>query len=193
MDNVGKSYDFIVVGGGPAGCVLATRLARSLKSFQVLLIEAGGDNRDPKHQSYGDRHWTFATAPGYDWGYTTVPQKHLQGREIGYSRGKGLGGSTAINFCVFTRGSKVDYDTWAHRVGDDAWTWEHVLQRFKEVSRKPDLLGTDLLTTTPLSSKRSNHRQMGTKIMYMHRRLCMARMGRFAWCLGFQALMIPDR
>ena len=74
------------------------------------------------------------TAPGYDWGYKTVPQEHLQGREIAYSRGKGMGGSSAINFCVFTRGPKADYDQWAHDVDDDAWSWQYALERFKKVS-----------------------------------------------------------
>ncbi|KAL8934422.1 MAG: hypothetical protein Q9216_005922 [Gyalolechia sp. 2 TL-2023] len=133
MEGATTSYDYVVVGAGPSGSVLATRLARSLKDFQILLVEAGGENADPEHQSYGDRHWTFATAPGYDWGYKTVPQEHLQGREIGYSRGKGLGGSTAINFCVFTRGPKADYEQWAHDVGDDTWTWNQALERMKEL------------------------------------------------------------
>ena len=71
--------------------------------------------------------------PGYNWGYKTVPQKELDGREIDYSRGKGLGGSTAINFCVYTRGPKADYDHWAKLVGDNAWDWENSKERFKKV------------------------------------------------------------
>lgn len=106
----------------------------------MLLIEAGGENADPKHRSYGERHWTFVTAPGYDWGYKTVPQEYLQGRELGYSRGKGLGGSTAINFCVFTRGPKADYDDWAQDVEDEDWNWEHALGRFRNVVSVPQAL-----------------------------------------------------
>ena len=119
--------------------MLATRLALSLTHFRILLLEAGGENADPKHQSYGDRHWTFATAPGYDWGYKTIPQEYLQGREINYNRGKGLGGSTAINFCVFTRGPQADYDTWADEAGDDSWSWKYAVERFKEVPPRPSL------------------------------------------------------
>lgn len=120
--------------------MLATRLAHSLTHLRILLIEAGGKNADPRYQSYGDRHWTLATAPGYDWGYKTVPQQYLQGREISYSRGKGLGGSTAINFCAFTRGPQADYETWADEVGDDSWSWKHALERFKKVLSRPSIL-----------------------------------------------------
>ena len=120
--------------------MLASRLSTSLKQCKILLIEAGGQNTDLKHQSFGTRYWTLATAPGYEWGYKTVPQDHLQGRNIGYARGKGMGGSTAINFCVFTRGPKADYDKWANDVGDDAWSWQHALERFKKVSLEVSLL-----------------------------------------------------
>lgn len=99
----------------------------------MLLLEAGGTNIDPDHQTYGERHWTLATAPGYNWGYKTVPQVQLD-REIDQSRGKGLGGSSAINFCVYTRGPRADYDHWAEQVGDDTWCWESVQERFKEVN-----------------------------------------------------------
>lgn len=73
------------------------------------------------------------TVIGYNWGYKTVSQHELGGREIGYSRGKGLGGSTAINFCVYTRGCSADYDRWAELVGDDSWSWENSIRRFKKV------------------------------------------------------------
>lgn len=71
--------------------------------------------------------------PGYNWGYKTIPQEQLNRREIDYSRGKGLGGSTAINYCVYTRGPEADYEHWADVVGDDVWRWKNVLQRFKKV------------------------------------------------------------
>ena len=125
--------DIRTTTGGAAGCLLASRLANSLKSKTILLIEAGGTNADLAHRSYGERLWTLATAPGYNWGYKTTAQSHLGDREIDYSRGKGLGGSTAINFCGWTRGPRADYDRWALLVGDDAWTWDNVLGRFKTV------------------------------------------------------------
>ena len=76
----------------------------------------------------------MATAPGYNWGFQTIPQEQLAGRPIDFSRGKGLGGSTAINFCVYTRGSSADYDHWADIVGDDCWSWKNTQKRFNKVS-----------------------------------------------------------
>lgn len=119
--------------GGTAGCALASKISRALKHHQVLLLEAGGPNTNPDYQTFGERHWTLATAPGYNWGYKTVPQVQLD-REIDQSRGKGLGGSSAINFCVYTRGPRADYDHWAEQVGDDTWGWVKVQERFKEVA-----------------------------------------------------------
>ncbi|KAL6714199.1 hypothetical protein ACLMJK_008694 [Lecanora helva] len=127
------SYDFIIVGAGASGCLLASRLAKDLPDHSVLLLDAGGKNADIDHQSYGERHWTFMVAPGANWGYKTTPQPQLGGREIDFSRGKGLGGSTAINFCVYTRGPSIDYDDWAKLVGDDEWSWKNALKRFQKL------------------------------------------------------------
>ncbi|KAL8676377.1 MAG: hypothetical protein Q9186_007101, partial [Xanthomendoza sp. 1 TL-2023] len=139
---MGNAYDFIIVGAGPAGCLLACRLASELKSDRILLIEAGGENKDTEHQGFGDRNFTLATATGFNWGYKTVPQEHLGQREVDYSRGKGLGGSTAINFCVWTRGPSSDYDRWAQIVDDDTWSWpkiEKVPPPSREYERYVDL------------------------------------------------------
>lgn len=97
------------------------------------MLDAGGTNSDSSNQQFGERHWTLKNAAGYNWGYKTVPQENLAEREIDCSRGKGLGGSTAINFCVWTRGSKDDYERWAELTGCDDWKWENVLERFKKV------------------------------------------------------------
>ncbi len=67
------------------------------------------------------------------WGYKTTPQTHLKGQEIDYSRGKGLGGSTAINFSCWIIGADEDFDEWARKVGDDDWNWKNVKQRFKKI------------------------------------------------------------
>ena len=122
-----------VVLAGPAGSLLASRLSRELTCYKILLIDAGGPNIATTHQDYGERYWTVATAPGHKWGYKTVPQQYLADRAIDCSRGKGLGGSTAINFCVYTRGSSADYDRWAELVGDDCWRWQNVQKRFNKV------------------------------------------------------------
>ncbi|KAL8665791.1 MAG: hypothetical protein Q9202_001913 [Teloschistes flavicans] len=132
-----KTYDFIIVGAGPAGCLLASRLASAFKHDQILLIEAGGDNKATEYQSFGDRYFTLATAPGFNWGYKTVPQEHLEQREMDYSRGKGLGGSSAINFCVWTRGPSSDYDRWAQIVDDDTWSWPNVEKRYQKIEKIP--------------------------------------------------------
>lgn len=123
----------LLIEGGPSGCALASRLAKSSKHPQVLLLEAGGSNADPAHEISGERYATVFAAAGYNWGYKTVPQSNLNGRQVDYSRGKGLSGSTSINFCVFVRGSREDYNEIARRVGDDIWRWENTLERFKKV------------------------------------------------------------
>ena len=122
----------IISSGGAAGCALAARLATGLPNFSVLLVEAGGQNGDLSQRKFGERTWTL-NAPGYNWGYKTVGQQGLNDRELDYSRGKGLGGSTAINFCVYTRGPRADYDRWADLVGDSCWSWEKSKERFKRV------------------------------------------------------------
>ncbi|KAI4193033.1 MAG: hypothetical protein LQ350_008497, partial [Teloschistes chrysophthalmus] len=117
---MGDTYDFVIVG------------ASAFKDDQILLIEAAGDNKATEHQGFGDRNFTLATAPGYNWGYKTVPQEHLGRREIDYSRRKGLDGSTAINFCVWTRGPASDYNRWAEIVDDDTWWWPNVEERYEK-------------------------------------------------------------
>lgn len=85
------------------------------------------------HGTDNSRYATFVTHPHLDWQYTTVPQDHMNGRVLPYNRGKGLGGSSAINFCFYTRGAKDDFDEWARRVGDDFWNWKNTERRFKKL------------------------------------------------------------
>ncbi|KAI9795241.1 MAG: hypothetical protein M1835_006137 [Candelina submexicana] len=125
--------EVIIVGGGPAGCALAYRLASCRKAPSVTLIEAGGDNADVSLRVTADRYETFTTQPALNWGYKTVPQEHAKGKQLDYSRGRGLGGSSAINFSVFTHGPRDDYDEWARLVDDDIWSWENVKRRFKRI------------------------------------------------------------
>lgn len=88
--------------------------------------------------------------PGYNWGYKTVPQEQLKDRQIDYSRGKGLGGSTAINFCVYTRGPSADYEHWAQLVGDDTWRWEKVQKRFNKVGSGAGPFRASVYSTYPV-------------------------------------------
>ncbi|KAK9427567.1 hypothetical protein V1505DRAFT_358663 [Lipomyces doorenjongii] len=125
-----EQYDFIVVGAGAAGCALAWRLAGSKKRPTVLLVEAGGKNDLMETRIDGNK-WINRLRKKQNWQYHTVPQKHLNGRVIPYDRGKGLGGSTSINFAAFTCGPSDDYDEIARIVGDDEWKWVNMQKRFK--------------------------------------------------------------
>ena len=93
------------------------------------MLEAGGDNADRNLRVDGQRWLTFMNEK-LNWGYKTVPQKHCNDREIDYSRGKGLGGSSAINFGVYTRGARDDYEEWARIVDDDSFGWDAMKRRF---------------------------------------------------------------
>lgn len=125
-------YDFIVVGAGAAGAVLASRLARSKRNPSVLLVEAGGENASKDFKADAER-WVHRMNPPYNWGYKTTPIKGFDGKVIDYDRGKGLGGSTAINFSCWTIGPKDDHDRIAHLIGDDEWKWEKAHERYKRL------------------------------------------------------------
>ncbi|KAI0095528.1 hypothetical protein GGR51DRAFT_95291 [Nemania sp. FL0031] len=127
-----NTFDFVVVGGGPAGCAVATGLASSPKKPSVLLIEAGSDNADRDLRVSGQRFTTFMR-PNMNWGYKTTPQANCAGRELDYSRGLGLGGSSAINFGVFSRGARDDYAEWARIVDDQSFGWDPMFRRFKNL------------------------------------------------------------
>lgn len=125
------------MAGGPAGIVLATRLANSPAAPSVLLLEAGGANNNPSldQRLISNRMTTASTKPDLNWGYKTVPQSHLANRVIDYSRGKGLGGSTLINFGFWTVPPSADYDRWARVVDDDAFSWKQMQQRLRKLER----------------------------------------------------------
>ncbi|KAH9897472.1 hypothetical protein F4778DRAFT_236429 [Xylariomycetidae sp. FL2044] len=131
-------FDFIVVGAGPAGCVVASRLADSPGKPSVLLIEAGGSNADTAHMSGAERFdIAFRDGSPLNWGYKTRPQGPAH-HEVDYSRGKGLGGSTAINFCGWLAGADDDYDEWARLVGDESFAWKHVRECRKRIENLHD-------------------------------------------------------
>ncbi|KAI9802777.1 MAG: hypothetical protein M1833_001376 [Piccolia ochrophora] len=128
-------FDFIVVGGGTAGCRLAKRLSDTFTRPSVLLIEVGGDAADPSLRIPYDRYSAAFTRPDYDHGYVTVPQRSLDRAEVPYARGKGLGGSSLLNFFAYCYGAKADFDRWAEMVGDDAWGWDQTLKRLRRIEK----------------------------------------------------------
>ncbi len=123
-----KGYDFIIIGGGSAGCALAARLSED-PNVQVCLLEAGGRDRHPfYHLPAGFAKMTKGIG---SWGWSTVPQRHMRDKVFTYTQAKVIGGGSAINAQIYTRGNAQDYDDW-RQMGCDGWSYEDVLPYFRK-------------------------------------------------------------
>jgi choline dehydrogenase len=124
------TYDFIVCGSGSSGAVVARRLAEN-PDVSVLLIEAGGSDSAPEVEMAAA--WPLNLGSARDWGFTALPNPHLNGRAIPMSMGKVLGGGSSINVMLWARGHKSDWDYFAAQAGDPAWSYESVLGIYREI------------------------------------------------------------
>ena len=210
-----KGFDYVIVGGGSAGCVLAARLSED-PSVRVCLIEAGGRDTNPLiHMPVGFAKMT--TGP-LTWGLTTAPQKHANNREIPYAQARVLGGGSSINAEIFTRGHPTDYDRWVEE-GAEGWGFKDIRKYFLRsegntvlsgewhgadgplgVSNVPDPNPTTLAFVRscqelglPYNPDFNGERQEGTGVYQtttLNKRRCSAAVGYLRPALGRKNLML---
>ncbi len=136
-----KKWDYIIIGGGSAGCALASRLSADPDN-QVLVLEAG--RKDWRWDVFIHMPAALTYPIGsrfYDWKYESEPEPHMGGRRVYHARGKVLGGSSSINGMIFQRGNPMDYDKWAAEPGMETWDYAHCLPYFKRMEDR--LVGGD--------------------------------------------------
>jgi choline dehydrogenase len=128
--NLRSTYDYIVIGSGASGSVVARRLAEN-RDAQVLLLEAGGD--DLKPGILITETWFLNQGGEFDWNFSAERGPSVNNRSIVQAMGKALGGGTSINAMVWARGHKNDFDFWARQAGDDAWDYRHILDIYRRI------------------------------------------------------------
>lgn len=133
------TYDYVIIGAGSAGCAIAARLAADGKA-RVLLLEAGGPDDTQWIRKPGMIalvHQIEQLKKKFDWGYKTVPQKHMDNRKLQYTRGRVMGGSSAVNGMLYLRGNAANYDSWAAE-GNTGWSYRDVLAMYKRLEAHQD-------------------------------------------------------
>ncbi|EKM48820.1 uncharacterized protein PHACADRAFT_202352 [Phanerochaete carnosa HHB-10118-sp] len=135
----GQSFDYIIAGGGGCGLTLAARLSED-PFMTVLVLESGGANLNDPELLHAALFGSHFGKPQYDWAYNSVKQKHLNNRSVYFSRGKGLGGSTAINFLGYCKPPARHIDDW-EMLGNPGWNWEahqEILERVERFQPPPE-------------------------------------------------------